>query len=336
MPARTAAYFHLEDQGARCGLCPHQCLILPGKGGRCGVRIYQEGQGLISTSYGNASSIALDPIEKKPLYHFYPGTTILSLGSFGCNLRCRFCQNWQISQSTRTADTITAQAVVQSAKDYKAADCIGVAFTYNEPTIWYEFVFDTATLLQAADLKTVLVTNGYISPEPWRELLPHLDAVNIDVKGWSEEFYHNLCGASLQPVLDNVEAAREYCHVELTYLIIPGHNDDSISLQGFARWVRERLGAATPVHFSRYFPNYRLDIPSTPIATMEMAHKIASEWLDYVYLGNVEIPGASHTYCPVCHALVVERSRFHAPQIHAVHGHCPDCGEKLSLITSLS
>lgn len=332
-PTKVAAYFHLDERGAHCELCPHQCLILPGKEGRCGVRAYQEDQGLVSKSYGNASAIALDPMEKKPLYHFYPGTTVLSLGSFGCNLRCRFCQNWQISQKIQAADILTPEAVVELANKYQHVSCVGVAFTYNEPTIWYEFVLDTALLLQAADLKTVLVTNGYISPEPWRELLPRIDAVNIDVKGWSEEFYHKLCGGSLQPVLDNVQTAREYCHVELTYLVIPGHNDDDTSLEGFARWVRERLGAATPVHFSRYFPDYRLDIPATPIATMKKARNIASEWLDYVYLGNVKVNGAAHTYCPVCHTLVIERSRFEAPRIYASYGRCPDCGTTLPLIT---
>jgi pyruvate formate lyase activating enzyme len=328
-----AAYFHLEDGSARCELCPNNCLIRPGKTGLCRVRQYQEGYGLVSTSYGNVGAIALDPIEKKPLYHFYPGTTILSLGTFGCNLRCRFCQNWHISQSTKAADAITPQAVVQMAKEYEAAKCIGVAFTYNEPTIWYEFIRDTAKIVHAADLKNVLVTNGFISSGPWRKLLPLIDAVNIDIKAWSEEFYRELCGGSLQPVLDNAETAVDYCHVELTYLIIPGHNDDLASFEGFARWVRQQLGAATPIHFSRYFPNYQLDIPSTPIATMEKARSIASEWLDYVYLGNVEITGASHTYCPLCHALVIERTRFDAPRNYATQGHCPDCGIKLPLVT---
>ena len=335
-PARVASYFHLEEGGARCELCPHKCLVLPGKSGRCGVRIYQVDHGLVTMSYGNTSSIALDPIEKKPLYHFYPGATILSLGSFGCNLRCRFCQNWQISQDTRVVDVITPQRLVQWAKEYEDTRCIGVAFTYNEPTIWYEFVQDTASLIRAAGLKTVLVTNGYISPDPWRQLLPYIDAVNIDVKAWSDEFYRELCGGALQPVLDNVEIAGECCHVELTYLIIPGCNDDSRSIEEFTRWVRERLGAATPVHFSRYFPNYRLDIPATPIATMEKARKIAAKRLEYVYLGNVEIAGASHTYCPICNALVIERGRFQAPQIYAVHGYCPDCGQKLPLIGGMS
>jgi pyruvate formate lyase activating enzyme len=331
-PTKAAAYFHLENGGARCELCPNSCLIPPGQTGLCRVRQYQEGYGLVTTSYGNVSAIALDPIEKKPLYHFYPGTNILSLGTFGCNLRCRFCQNWHISQSTKAADTITPQAVVQMAKEYKAANCIGVAFTYNEPTIWYEFIWDTAKAVHAADLKNVLVTNGFISSGPWQELLPMIDAVNIDVKAWSEEFYRELCGGSLQPVLDNAQTAADYCHVELTYLIIPGHNDDLASLEGFARWVRQWLGAGTPIHFSRYFPNYQLDIPPTPIGIMEKAQRIASEWLDYVYLGNVEIAGASHTYCPFCQALVIERSRSGAPRIYATQGHCPDCGMKLPLI----
>ena len=289
---RPAAHFHMENGGARCDLCPHHCLVLPGKAGRCRMRT-NKAQGLVADSYGVVSAIALDPIEKKPLYHFYPGSTILSLGSFGCNLRCQFCQNWQISQTTGDASHITPEAVVELARDYGDAGCIGVAFTYNEPLMWYEFVFDTAKLVQAAELKTVLVTNGYISMEPWQRLLTHIDAVNIDIKGWDEEFYRKLCGGSLQPVLDNARVARDICHIEVTYLLIPGHNDDDESLAGFARWIRDNLGGETPVHFSRYFPNYQLDIAPTPVYTLKRAREIASKWLSFVYLGNVEILGVS-------------------------------------------
>lgn len=334
-PARIAAYFRLEDGGARCELCPNMCLVLPDRAGRCRVRTYQEGKGLVTTSYGNVGAIALDPIEKKPLFHFYPGTTILSLGSFGCNLRCRFCQNWHISQTSRSADRMTPQAVVDLAKKYRSHRCIGVAFTYNEPTIWYEFIQDTASLLETADLKTVLVTNGYMASGPWRELMPHVDAVNIDVKAWSDEFYREMCGGSRQPVLDNAEIAGKYCHVELTYLIIPGLNDDMGSLEGFAQWVRNMLGRETPVHFSRYFPNYLLEIPATPIASIEKAREIAGRWLDYVYIGNVQRTDAANTYCPACHGLVIQRNSLEAPRIHAIDERCPSCGQALPLTTSL-
>lgn len=283
---RTASYFHKENGGVRCNLCPHQCLIMPGKAGICRTRTNRDGK-LIAASYGAVSAIALDPMEKKPLYHFYPGSTILSLGSFGCNLRCQFCQNWQISQTMGDARPIASEAVVELAKDYAHMGCVGVAFTYNEPLMWYEFVLDTAKLVQAAGLKSVLVTNGYLTMEPWQQLLAYIDAINIDIKGWDEEFYRKLCGGSLQPVLDNARAALDMCHVEVTYLLITGHNDDDESLMGFSRWIKDNLGPTTPVHFSRYYPSYRLDTAPTPVSTLKRAREIASEWLDLVYLGNV-------------------------------------------------
>ncbi|NMB25643.1 MAG: AmmeMemoRadiSam system radical SAM enzyme [Firmicutes bacterium] len=286
LSGRMASYYQRENGGVRCSLCPHQCLVLPGKAGICRTRINQGGE-LIAAGYGAVSSIALDPMEKKPLFHFYPGSTILSLGSFGCNLRCQFCQNWQISQRTGDARHITPEAVVELAQEYLHRGCVGVAFTYNEPLMWYEFILDTAKQVQAAKLKTVLVTNGYISMEPWQRLLAHIDAVNIDIKGWDDEFYRKLCGGRLQPVLDNAQVAGDMCHIEVTYLLIPGHNDDDESLAGFSRWIRDNLGGETPVHFSRYYPNYRLDIAPTPVSTLKRAREIASKWLTSVYLGNV-------------------------------------------------
>jgi pyruvate formate lyase activating enzyme len=325
--ARSAAYFTREGTGARCQLCPHNCRLKPGQAGLCRVRECREGGKLVTRSYGSVSSIALDPVEKKPLYHYYPGSTILSLGSFGCNLRCQYCQNWQISQQVLEARAITPQAVAELAQAYGNEGCIGAAFTYNEPAIWYEFVWDAAEHIKAAELAVVLVTNGYMSPKPWRELLTRVDAVNVDIKGWSEEFYRRLCGGRLEPVLDNVEAARELCHVELTYLIVPGCNDDDDSIRGFARWVSERLGRGTPVHFSRYFPNYSLDIEATPISTMEKAHRLAQEQLDFVYLGNVNLPGTADTYCAQCRSVLIGRSPAYAPRILADDGRCPACGE---------
>lgn len=331
MPVRSAAHFTREGEGVRCHLCPNSCLLMPGQTGLCRVRECRDGE-LVTRSYGSVSSIALDPIEKKPLYHFYPGSTILSLGSFGCNLRCRYCQNWQISQRLEEGHIITPQSVAELAQGFRKDDCIGVAFTYNEPTIWYEFIWDAAQHIKAADMAVVLVTNGYMSPKPWRELLSLVDAVNVDIKGWSGEFYRQMCGGRLQPVLDNVETAGDLCHVELTYLLVPGHNDDDESIKGFARWVRDRLGRSTPVHFSRYFPNYNLDIDPTPITTMERAYSLAQERLDFVYLGNVALDGSADTYCQKCRSLLIQRSRVYHPRIIAESGRCPVCGEEVPWI----
>ncbi|NLA59068.1 MAG: AmmeMemoRadiSam system radical SAM enzyme [Firmicutes bacterium] len=326
---RGADYFTGEGAGVRCQLCPHSCLLLPGQTGLCRVRECRQGGELVTRTYGNVSSVALDPIEKKPLYHFYPGSTILSLGTFGCNLRCKYCQNWQISQRCEEAQLLPPRSVAELAQKYQTEGCIGVAFTYNEPTVWYEFIWDAAYHIKAAGLACVLVTNGYMSPKPWRELLSRIDAVNVDVKGWSEEFYRRVCGGRLKPVLENVETAGELCHVELTYLLIPGHNDDDDSIRGFARWVRERLGRNTPVHFSRCFPNYRLDVEPTPISTLEKARRLAEEWLDFVYLGNVTIPGAADTRCAKCRFVLIQRSLPYAPRIIADNNRCPACGEEV-------
>ncbi len=325
---RTAAYYSREGDGVRCRLCPHSCRLMPGQTGLCRVRECRNGE-LVTLSYGSVSSIALDPIEKKPLYHFCPGSTVLSLGTFGCNLRCQYCQNWHISQRVGKAQILSPESVAELALEYRQERCIGAAFTYNEPTIWFEFIWDAVQHIKAAGLAAVLVTNGYMSAEPWRELLSFIDAVNVDVKGWSDEFYRQVCGGKLQPVLDNVETARQLCHVELTYLIVPGHNDDDDSIRGFARWVGQRLGRTTPVHFSRFFPSYDLALEPTPISTMERARSLAQEWLDYVYLGNVSIPGAADTRCAKCGTLLIQRGPAYHLRIRADEKRCPACGEEV-------
>lgn len=329
---RVAAYFHWEGERVRCVLCPHDCLIPPGGAGRCRVRQHKPGQGLVATTYGHYTALALDPVEKKPLFHFYPGKTVLSLGTAGCNLRCQFCQNWQISQTDLASHHITVAEIVRLAKRYSQGDCVGVAFTYNEPLMWYEFVLEAARAVQKAGLKTVLVTNGYLQPEPWQELLAYVDALNVDVKAFTDEFYRRVCGGSLAPVLENVQIARRHCHLELTQLIIPGYNDDLESIREFARWVGANLGRDTPVHFSRYYPNYRMDAPPTPVEILEKAREIASAWLDYVYLGNIGDTAASHTYCPRCGAVVVERSYYRVSRIYVREGACQVCGQDLPLV----
>jgi len=327
--ARSAAYFTREGTGARCQLCPHNCRLKPGQAGLCRVRECREGGKLVTRSYGSVSSIALDPVEKKPLYHYYPGSTILSLGSFGCNLRCQYCQNWQISQQVLEARAITPQAVAELAQAYGNEGCIGAAFTYNEPAIWYEFVWDAAEHIKAAELAVVLVTNGYMSPKPWRELLTRVDAVNVDIKGWSEEFYRRLCGGRLEPVLDNVEAARELCHVELTYLVVPGINDEQKDFERFIRWVAG-LSPDTPLHLTRYFPSYKLKMAPTPLTTLQRLASLAREHLNFVYLGNVGL--LESTLCPQCSRVIIQRGLVSTVTPNLVRGKCVGCGRSFPTI----
>lgn len=282
---KEASYYQsLEDGKVKCWLCPNQCLIGEGKRGSCGVRENREGK-LYSLIYGETTSIALDPIEKKPLYRFYPGSYILSLGSKGCNFHCPFCQNYSTSQDyTHPTQKITPEQTVDKAKEL---DSLGVAYTYNEPFIWYEFVLDTAKLAKEAGLKNVLVTNGYVKSEPLEEILPFIDAMNIDIKSIEEEFYGKICKGKLAPVLATAKRARETCHIEVTNLIIPTLNDSEENFIRLVDWVAANLGREVPLHFSRYFPHYKMDIPLTPISTLKRAETIARRKLKYVYLGNV-------------------------------------------------
>ncbi|MHB0976167.1 MAG: AmmeMemoRadiSam system radical SAM enzyme [Candidatus Aquicultorales bacterium] len=292
-------YEKLEGGNVRCLLCPQLCLIRPGKVGFCYIRRNLDGT-LHPILYGRVAAAYLDPIEKKPLYHFKPGSTIFSLGGIGCNLRCPWCQNWNIAQPRDAFHEITVdQAVdqftqelppdlaVELALEHKPSGCVGLAYTYNEPFIWYEYLEDTAGLAKKASLANVLVTNGYVEEGPLRALLPLIDAMNIDVKGFSKEFYRRVSGR-IEPVLRTAEIAKTAgCHIEITNLIIPSLNDADEQLQALVDWISERLGTDTPLHFSRYFPNFKLDIEPTPLETMRRAERIALAKLDHVHLGNV-------------------------------------------------
>ena len=273
----------LEEGKVRCLLCPNYCLLKKGETGRCGVRQNQNGR-LYSLIYGETTSVALDPIEKKPLYHFHPGNSILSLGTKGCNLKCPWCQNWTISQdlSCPTEKMTPEEAVVRA----KQLNSFGIAYTYNEPFIWYEFVYDTARLAHQEGLKNVLVTNGYVNQKPLEEIIGLIDAMNIDVKSMEESFYQKYCGGKLAPVLKSAELSAKRCHVEITNLIIPTLNDKQSDFQKLTDWVAEKLGKDTPLHFSRFFPAYKIDIPPTPIETLKAAEAIAKKRLRFVYLGN--------------------------------------------------
>ena len=296
---REALLWWKEGSKVECKLCAHRCRISSGKTGICGVRKNESGK-LLATTYGKVSSMGPDPIEKKPLYHFMPGPDILSLGSVGCNFRCDFCQNWSISQeySLKGLRDIEPEQLPSLANLYH---CRSLAWTYNEPTIWFEYTLDGAKLAKSAGLGTAYVTNGYMTEEALRELSLYLDAMNIDVKAFTEEFYKKRAGAKLQPVLDTCALARKLgIHIEITYLVIPGQNDDPGELRRFVKWVRDDLGDATPVHFSRFHPDYNFrSTRSTPMETLRLAHHMArEEGLKFVYLGNVAHCDEENTYCP--------------------------------------
>lgn len=279
-----ASYWESQDSSLHCLLCPHGCLIHPGGAGLCRVRKNDAGV-LKSMNYAQVASLALDPIEKKPLRLFYPGHTILSAGSWGCNLRCSFCQNWEISQGEPLVQRIDPDSMAEMAKK-QGINCIGVAYTYSEPVIWFEYVLATATAVKAAGLKNVLVTNGYIRQEPLLALLPWIDAMNIDVKAFNDEFYSKICGGRLEPVKAAVEIAVQYCHVEVTTLLISGLNDKREEIEALAAWLAQ-IDPDIPLHISRYFPRYQMTLPATPIDTMRRAQDTARKYLKYVFLGNV-------------------------------------------------
>ena len=278
-------YEKLKDGGVHCHLCPYNCIIADDKVGVCAVRKNINGI-LYSLIYNKTTSVALDPIEKKPLYHYHPGEFILSLGTSGCNFHCDFCQNWEISQVPDVPSRdITAEEVVQKAK---AACSFGVAYTYNEPFIWYEFVLECSRLAKKNGLENVLITNGYVNLEPLEELLPFIDAMNIDIKSMDEEFYRKLCKGRLAPVLEAARRAHRSCHIEITNLVIPTLNDRDDNFQMLRDWIFENLGQDTPLHFSRYFPCYKMkEPPTTPVETLKRAYEIAKKKLKYVYIGNV-------------------------------------------------
>jgi pyruvate formate lyase activating enzyme len=333
---KTAAFSTaLQDTKVQCMLCAHHCSIGEGKTGICGVRKNKNGH-LVSLIYGTCSSITPDPIEKKPLYHFHPGTRVFSLGTIGCNFRCSHCQNYSISTADMSYPYLKEVSPEEAVELAEHQGCQGMAWTYNEPTIWHEFSFDCAKLAKQHDLYTVYVTNGYIEENPLRELSPVLDAMNVDVKAFNEKFYKNVCKAQLQPVLRTCEQAKNLgIHLELTYLVIPGLNDTEKELQGFCQWVLDKLGADTPVHFSRFHPDYQMmDVPMTPTSTLLSIYELAKKCgLRYPYLGNMPQGDYEHTRCPSCGNLCIYRQGF-AVTVMGIHqGTCSKCGKPLPVVT---
>ena len=320
------------NKKVECQLCAHNCKISDGKSGICKVRVNKDGT-LFTMVYGLVSPGVVDPIEKKPLYNFYPGSKVYSFGTISCNLKCDQCQNWHISQITPKQELIQNVPPETAVALASRHNCKGIAWTYNEPTIWFEYTYEGSKFAKKHNLYTVYVTNGFINPEPLKKISPYLDALNIDVKAFTEKFYNKTCKGSLGPVKKTAElAVKLKKHVEITTLLIPTLNDDPDEIRSLAKWVAEKLGKSTPLHFSRFHPDNKLKhLHITPEDTMSKAYEIAKEeGLHYVYLGNIYHPRYGNTYCPKCNHLVIRRGTFFsAKDINLVKGRCVKCNHKV-------
>ncbi|MEM3264821.1 MAG: AmmeMemoRadiSam system radical SAM enzyme [Thermoplasmata archaeon] len=330
-----AMYWHRESDGVRCDLCPHRCYLKIENMGICGVRKNVDNK-LYSEVYGFVSAISNDPIEKKPLFHFHPGSWIFSVSTIGCNLRCMYCQNYELSRGLIPRSQLeyyTPEELVSIAKNYGSK---GIAWTYNEPSIWFEYTLDTSKISKKDGMYNVYVTNGYINEDPLREIAPYMDAMNIDVKGFTDEFYKKYLGGTLEPVLNTVILAKSLqIHIELTYLVVPTLNDKKEDIEKYLDWVIETLGLDIPLHFSRFHPDYKLNyLPATPIETMQEIYKLAKErMLRYVYLGNYPSMDFESTYCYNCGAKLIERFGFDIKILNlSENGTCKRCGAKISII----
>jgi pyruvate formate lyase activating enzyme len=328
---REARYYEQKSDLVHCLLCPQGCRLRDGQAGLCRVRRAEDGK-LYSLNYAEVASIALDPVEKKPLYHFFPGSSILSIGSVGCNLSCDFCQNYELSTNQANTETVSPEEIVSIA--LKAASRhgnIGISYTYSEPIVWFEYVMDVAAKAKDAGLKNVLVTNGEIRPKPLDELLTVVDAMNIDVKAFSSRFYSKVCSGPFETVLQTVENAVGKCHIEVTTLLIPTLNDSDEEIRSLVRWIAQ-LDETIPLHLSRYFPRHRMGLPPTPLDTMRKAYDIASESLKYVYLGNVGDSRYATTYCLECGQPVIRRSALHGVDIALDAKRCKKCGAEQAVV----
>jgi pyruvate formate lyase activating enzyme len=327
-------YWHrLEDGRVQCDLCPRYCKLREGQRGFCFVRARQ-GDQIVLTTYGRSSGFCVDPIEKKPLYHFLPGTPVLSFGTAGCNLGCKFCQNWDISKS-REIDTLADFASPEAiARTAARLDCRSVAFTYNDPVIFHEYAIDVARACRERGIKTVAVTAGEVCPEPRAEFYQHMDAANVDLKGFTDRFYHEVCAGHLQSVLETLIHLKRETEVwfELTTLLIPGQNDSDQELEAMTRWVVEELGPDVPMHFTAFHPDYRMnDIPATPPATLRKARRIAlNNGVRYAYVGNVSDPEGDSTSCPRCGEIVIGRDWYEMEAYRMRDGACAGCGAEIA------
>lgn len=333
MSKEAMLYEKLPDNKVRCGLCAHSCVIANGKKGICQVRENRDGT-LYPLVYGRTVAQHVDPIEKKPLFHFYPGTTAFSMATPGCNFQCRWCQNWEISQMPREQDIISGDKAdpAQLLAAARRTGCRSIAYTYTEPTIFFEYAYDTARLATDAGLANLFITNGYMTEQMLETFAPYLDAVNIDLKAFRNETYRKYVGARLDPVLESLKTIRRLgIWLEVTTLVIPGINDNPAELKDAVTFVAEELGTDTPWHISRFFPAYKMtDVPPTPMSKLEEARDIGKDaGLRYVYLGNVD--SGEDTFCPQCGALLIRRFGYRVLKNRIeVGGRCPDCGAEVA------
>lgn len=330
---KKAVYYEkLGNDVVQCTLCPWQCRITKGQTGYCRTRINYEGE-LYSLVYGEPTGFNVDPIEKKPLFHFNPGSRVLSFGTLGCNFKCEYCCNYYYSQATPEKTTVIRVKPQDIVKEALKEKCDGIAYTYNEPSIFLEYARDTAKIAHTKGLFNVFVTNGCISKQPLTDMNPYLDAAVIDFKGFNEEFYKDYVHAKLEWVKEGVRNyARLRCHKEVTNLIVPGLTDHPEEVRKFSDFIINTLGPETPVHFLRFMPTYKMiDVPQTPIATLEKCYDVAkNEGLTYVYLGNVD-SDKENTYCPYCNELLIRRSMMQAVKSKIENNTCPKCGERVNV-----
>lgn len=320
----------------KCQLCAQACLIAEGERGRCRARLNVDGK-LKSLVYGRPVATHIDPVEKKPLNHFMPGAMAFSMGTSGCPLSCQFCQNWEISQMKPEDFELGFHTPEATFKKADASSAPVIAFTYNEPTIWTEYILDVASLARQKNIKTAVISCGIMQEEPLEELCEAVDAIKIDLKGFSEHFYEKVCGARLQPVLRSIkQVAKSKAHLEIVNLVVPTLNDADDMLKGLVNWIKDETGDETPVHFTKFHPDYKmLHLPPTPVATLEKAYIMAKEaGLKYPYVGNVAGHKWAHTYCPGCQSIVIKRNSMFMLENRLKNGKCPDCGVNIKGIWS--
>lgn len=334
MTPSPARFWHWREDGILvCDLCPHACMLREGQRGRCSGRL-ATAEGLVATTYGSYSALAVDPIEKKPLYHFLPGTGVLSLGTTGCNLTCSFCQNWGISRAA-PGSALRGQAdPAQIALLARARGCQSVAFTYNEPIVWAEYALDIAQACREIGLRTVAVTNGFVSSQAGELFFDAMDAANVDLKAFDQSFYQRLCGARLEPVIETLRSirARGRTWLEITTLIIPGINDDLAQVDRLTSFILKELGPEVPLHFSAFHPDHEmLNLSRTPVATLQRCREQGlSKGLQHVYVGNVRDPSGSTTFCSSCKTELIQRSGFAIERNQLLGGCCARCGRPLA------
>lgn len=321
--------FYKEDGNyIKCYLCPHNCSLREGKFGACKLRTVKNNIPIV-INYGDVTSINVDPIEKKPLYHFKPGRDILSVGTFGCNMSCSFCQNYEISQNKPSSEFIDIDKLINLI--INIPNNVGIAFTYNEPFMWYEYVYDVAKKIKEYDksISIILVTNGFVNKEPLKKILPFIDAMNIDLKGFTQKYYNEICGATIEPVLETIKIASKYTHVEITTLMVSDENDSVEEIVEIAKFL-SAIDKSIPLHLSRYFPNYKMKNQPTLVENIMKAKEEAKKYLNYVYVGNVSGVD-NNTYCPNCGYNLVTRD-IYTTNSHIKGDKCPNCKEYINII----